>query len=69
MVSYRLIYWIFVAILTVFQGYRSYFTYSGVDGIGGGLGAFIGAMIILVPAIVLYFGYMFARNKNEKRNK
>jgi hypothetical protein len=69
MVSYKLIYWIFVVILTVFQSYRSYIAYYGVDGIGGVLGAFIGAMIIIVPAIALYFGYIFATHKNEKRNK
>jgi biopolymer transport protein ExbB/TolQ len=64
MVNYRLIYWILVAILTIFQAYRSYNIYSNAQGIGGGLGAFIGTLIILIPAIAFYVGYnSFSRKK------
>lgn len=69
MVSYKVIYWILVALITIYQSYRSYIAYSGVEGIGGGLGAFIGAIIILVPATALYFGYIFATHNNGKRKK
>lgn len=72
MVSYKLIYWIFVVILTVFQGYRGYVNYSGVEEIGGEMGAFLGAMLVLAPATGFYFAYIFAsknKDKNEKRNK